>query len=143
MAAGIVCTFASIFNFTNYATKESWPEVDLLRGTSAYLQSYQGETPKDALDYAQRTLAIVRKNEAFGEDAGKLEKELQEISTQIRESKTQSVYQPVLENIGEKIDDVLNDKARSAGSLPFGIATGALALLNFGLSAHSFCRKEE
>jgi hypothetical protein len=143
IVAGGICTLASVLHFSNYATKEAGPEVDLLRGTSAYVQQYQGETPKDALEYAQRTLAIVGRNDAFSEDASKLEKELQEISTQIGESKTPSVYQPVLKNIGEKIDDVLDDKARDKGSLPWGVGMGALALLNFGLGAYNLGRRED
>ena len=117
IVVGGFCSLASVINLSNYTIGEAGPEVDLLRGTSAYVQQYQGETPKDALEYAQRTLAIVGRNDAFSEDANKLEKELQKISTQIGEFKTPSVYQPVLKNVGEKIDDVLGDKARSEGSL--------------------------
>jgi hypothetical protein len=143
IVAGGLCTLASVFNFSDYATKEAGLEVDLLRGTSAYVQQHQGETPKDALEYAQRTLAIVGKNDAFSEDVSKLEKELQEISIQIGESKTPSVYQPVLKNVGEKIDDILDDKARKGVSLLLGIVTGATALLNFGAVAYKLIIRED
>ena len=143
IVVGGFCSLASVINLSNYTIGEAGPEVDLLRGTSAYVQQYQGETPKDALEYAQRTLAIVGRNDAFSEDASKLEKELQEISTQIGEFKTPGVYQPVLKNIGEKIEDVLNDKARSEVHLFGGIMTGTLALWSFGLGAHHLGRRED
>ena len=144
--AGGICSLASVLLFSNYTTKEAGFEVDLLRGTSAYVQQYQGETPKDALEYAQRTLAIVGRNDAFSEDANKLEKELQKISTQIGEFKTPSVYQPVLKNVGEKIDDVLDDrddKARIKGGLLMGIACIPLALLNFGVATYHLSRRKD
>jgi len=143
IVAGGIWALASVFNLSNYATKETGPEIDLLRGTSAYVQQYRGETPKEALEYTQRTLAIVGKNDAFSEDASKLEKELQEISTQIGESKTPSVYQPVLKNVGEKINKVLDDKSGNEASLPIGLGLGALALLNFGVGAYHLSRRKD
>lgn len=141
--AGGICTLASILNFTNYATKESGPEVDLLRGTSAYVQQYDGESPKDVLEYVQRTLAIAGKNESFREGVGKLETQIVEISSQIGDSKTPSVYRPVLKNVGEEMKKVVDEKAQKSGALPWGIGLAGLALLNFGMGAYNFGKRDD
>jgi len=151
IAVGGICTLASVLNFSSYTKKEAGLEVDLLRGTSDYLQQYQGETPKDAFEYAQRTFAIVGRNDAFSKDVNKLERELQEISTQIEESETKtssfyqpiSVYQPILKNIGEKIDGILDDKERSKSHLLLGGVMGFFALSNFGFGAYHLGRRED
>lgn len=140
---GGICSLASVLHFSNYIAKEAGPEVDLLRETSAYVQQYQGETPKDVLKYAQKTLAIVGRNDAFSEDTSKLEKELQDIKVQIEESKNQSIYPQDLKNIGGKINDILDDKARSKWSLPCGVVMGALALIYFRKGIYNLCRQKD
>jgi hypothetical protein len=142
LSIGILCGFTSFLNLYNSAVREEGSEIDLLRGTSAYVKQYKGESPRAALDYTQTTLEIVKCNENLRESANKLEKEVKDINSQIGDSKNPGVYAPVLQDVGAKIDGILKDKARSPESLPFGVLCGACGLISLGLAAKQFQEKQ-
>ena len=141
VVAGLICSLGSISNFTNYATKEKGFEVELLRGSSAYVQQYEGESPKEPLAYLQTTMDIAKRNNAFQERVSELEKEVQEVSTQIGESKSPMVYKPVLKNVGEKVDAIVRAKAVKSYTILFGIGLAGLSLINFGIGAYNFSKR--
>lgn len=142
VVAGAICTLGSILHFTDYATKQKGYEVDLLRGSSALVQKYEGSSPKEPLAYLQRTIETVKQNTVFQESVGELEKEVQEVSTQIGESNNPMIYKPVLKNIGDNIDAILKEKAADSGDVTWGIGLASLALINFGLGINNFVKRD-
>lgn len=124
-AFGVLTGAISLMNFTAYVTKDADTyESQLLRGTAGYIQNYEGETLKPALDYTQRTLEITRQFQP--EKIGALEKEVSEISAQISETNSQ-IYKPILKNLAEEIKAASIKKERNPGYLVGGLF-GALAL---------------
>lgn len=140
---GIICAMTSLLTFRDYvATRKPIMELDLLRGASAYVQQYNGESPKEALEYAQKTLAIAGKNKSFKPYAEMLEARVAEISSQIGESSTPDVYRPVLRNISAEIAGVVQDEeARLRRFLPIGVITGIGALSILGMNVHELEKK--
>jgi hypothetical protein len=124
IVAGIGMGALSALNFGLYATNTVTSyESQLLRGTAGYVRQYEGQNPKEALDYAQKTLKLTEQFQP--EKIGALEKELSEISTQIGETPSPNVYKPVLSSVGEKIEDASNKKTKSTMSV---VAGGICAL---------------
>ncbi len=132
--SGITLSFA----IYGYEPKQNIPELHMLEGISSYIQQqYEGENPKNVLEYVQKTLAIVRKNEKFREDVSKLEKEVKDIITEIGESENPSVYQPVLENIGKKIKNIelSYEEPTKRWSYIFSILLGIFGITNLAYAA--------
>ncbi|MEK6820553.1 MAG: hypothetical protein AABX71_02470 [Nanoarchaeota archaeon] len=67
---------------------------------------------------------------------------MQEVSAEIGESKNPMLYKPVLKNIGEKVDGILEEKAVGYGTLPWGIGLASLALINLVFGFFKFMRKD-
>ncbi|RME53340.1 hypothetical protein D6783_02155 [Candidatus Woesearchaeota archaeon] len=116
---------------SDYVRREAGPEVEFLRAASAYLQEYQGETPKEAIDFTLRTLQLVEQNDAFKKDVSALEKELLEIRDQIGESRRPYIFRPVLDNVEEQIERMLKDKARPEEPL-YPVCLGLLGAIGLG-----------
>lgn len=139
LGAALVGGISAIPSLSRYCVKEAGLEVDLLRGTSAYLNTYSGESPKEAIEYAQETIKIAGKNEILREDISKLEKEIQDIS-KIEEFPSATIYEPILKSVGEKIDNILKDKARKESDLYLGVGLTMLALLNLGFGINNLVK---
>ena len=142
-AIGGICGLASGLHTFDYVTKEGGYEVDLLRGASAYVQEYDGETPKEPLEYVNNTFNVVRNNQAFKQPISELEIEVSKISEQIGDSTNPSVYKPVLNEVSSKISKVVNDKAGSRGDLPWALWFGTLALVNVRLGFTNYSGKND
>ena len=114
----------------------------LLNGTSAYIQQYQEKTPKDAFEYIQKTLSVVKKNKAFMEKAGKLESEVQRASSEIGNLENPEVYRPVLKNINGKIKKMYNNNP--AKESVFSLAgTVIIGFISASLSLYGFSKRKE
>lgn len=80
-------------------------ENDLLSGASAYIEQYEGENPKEVLNYAKQTLEIVARNKDIpSEEISKLEQEISTINEEISDSP--EIYKPVLNSTGKKLQDL-------------------------------------
>ena len=128
----VVAVFAGLLSmnyFTDYTTKKVGNyEAQLLRGTAAYVEKYDGESPKDALGYAQRTLEIVRATNFEQQKVRQLEDEVYEIKAQLDGSISKNVYKPVLESIGKKIEKVGTKKEKANFKVFIGGIWGTCAL---------------
>ncbi len=128
VVAGTCFAVASALNFVSYYSKPVIPEAELLKSTAAYVQRYEGESPKEAIQYAQDTLKIAQRNNALLEDVKGLEKELVGISEGIGESKNPVVYRPVLKEFGSNIEKIADKNSRSSWALWVGILHGVASL---------------
>ena len=113
---GIAMGGISMASFGGYLTKkvESY-ESRLLRGTAEYIRQYEGETPRQALDFVSRTLEITRQFQP--EQIGALEIEVFEINSQIGETSSPRIYKPVLVGISERIEDASEKRDNGIGGL--------------------------
>jgi hypothetical protein len=137
LAAGILFGVGSALRFTFYFSKPNMPEMDLLRCASAYVQQYDGQNPREALDYAQRTLQVVAQENP---EISELEKELSQVNEEIGTSQNRSIDQPVLESIGEKMEDISDKNSRSSETFWEGIWYG-VASLAFLANPYTWRRK--
>lgn len=129
LIAGTVLLAVSAIKWGYYLGKPNVPEMDLLRGTSAYLQQYSEQNPAEALDYTQRTLEIVARNNPNLQGISDLEKEISQISSDIQRSSNISVYLPILNSAGEKMRTIADLNTRYSPDLWEAIFTGILAIV--------------
>lgn len=128
LIAGTILMAASAIKLGCYFGKPNVPEMDLLRGTSAYLQQYSQQNPSEALDYTLRTLEIVGRNNSSIQGISDLEKELSQISSSIGITTQISVHLPALNSAVEKMKNIADKNARNSSNLWEGIFTGLLAI---------------
>ena len=127
---GILAGVTSGLNFGNYYNRRvDTYEVKLLRGAADYFQNYKGNNPKEALDYAQRTLKIAEQTNFQPEKVSELEREVSIAIEQVGESST--IYKPVLNDIGKKFEDASIVKKKKTTDLVAAIsgAVGCILLL--------------
>ena len=121
-------TLCAAINFGVYFAKADNCEAQMLRSTGEYVQMYEGEAPSEVLDYAHDTVRLVVNSDAGIEEASELETTIAEAKADLQNVESQRIYGPVLDDIGEKMEDVGNDYTPNAFSLGLGV-------MNIGLAA--------
>ncbi|MEK6858448.1 MAG: hypothetical protein AABX53_00880 [Nanoarchaeota archaeon] len=142
LTIGTIFGIASALQFTAYFSKPNIPEMGLLRSASTYIRQYDGQNPREALDYIQRTLQVIAKKNPEIQEISELEKGLSQVNEEIGTSQNRMVYQPVLKSIGDKMRDASEKNSRNSWTLWAGILNGA-ASLTYLTNPYNWRRKKD
>ena len=129
LIAGICFGVVSALQFARFFTNPNLPEADMLKTASVYVQTYEGESAKDALDYVEDTFRVAERNPKLSEGVKGLEKELSQISVEIGESTNPMIYKPVLHDFGERMESIADKNKRNPWILWAGIFNGLASLV--------------
>jgi hypothetical protein len=142
LIGGITSTILATVLFTCAAHGPMSDQGYLLQRTGQSISAYEGDEPKKALEYAESVVhaqkSAYEKNdhslnrEHVLKEFDSLESKIAEANEQIHESTSKVIYKPVLESIGEKIEE----HSSYDSTLPFyivgGIFASIVALIGYG-----------
>jgi hypothetical protein len=116
---GAVFLIASAGNFFIYNSKPYMPEMDLIKGASAYIQQYDGDKPSDAIVFAKQTLDIAARKNPDIKGISDLEKEISLINLDQGNTANPVIYKPVLKSVGDKMELIADKNPRQEWDLYF------------------------
>jgi hypothetical protein len=129
LIAGIGFAACTGLYFGCYYGKQNAPGMDMLKGTSAYVQQYKGENPSEALNYAKLTLELVGKKNPNLQKITYLEEEIYKINDEIGNSTNPNIYKPVLLNVGNKMKGIVRDNTRYQGYFWIALLCGLVSIV--------------
>ncbi len=117
-------------------------ELNVLKGTSSYLRSYEGNDPTKAIIYTKFSLEAAKNNPHI-EGIGGLEDEVAKIESDIKTSTNKLVFKPVLNNIASRIDDIADYNKKPANFLFAYLGPLIIGALGYGFYSHGWLKREK
>jgi hypothetical protein len=132
LVASICMGLSSIVSFTNYFANPKFERIDLLKGTSAQIQNYSEENPKESWDSAQRTLQYLAQLNPQISEISELEQKVSRVNEEIKDSKNVNLYRPILEGIRGEMDNTIAYQTRIEKAWILATLWGIASVLGFG-----------
>ncbi len=124
-------------NLCSYISTKEINNVDLLKSSSEYVKTYDGDNPQSALDSLSTTIDIVAEsNTIIGdsllapaiEDLYDLRNQVYSIDDRIDNDTRKEVYKPAFDYLAEEVNDYAKDNSKRTR----GIITSAIWLTILG-----------